>query len=149
MSSEKKLAVAGTVVIAATMYMAYLGATAGWQYYLTAEECLANARDLAGNRLRVSGRIVSGTLRISAGRDTAEFALAAPQDRLRVVCRGPLPDNLAEASDVVVEGRLDENGLLRGDKVLTRCASKYESQAEEKGAGSSETMASRRRENRR
>jgi cytochrome c-type biogenesis protein CcmE len=47
---------------------------------------------------------------------------------LKVICSGPLPDNLAEDMDVVVEGRLEEPDLLRGDKVLTRCASKYGSQ---------------------
>jgi cytochrome c-type biogenesis protein CcmE len=48
---------------------------------------------------------------------------------LAVICAGPLPDNLAEALEVVVEGRLDAGGMVRGDKVLTRCASKYEARA--------------------
>jgi cytochrome c-type biogenesis protein CcmE len=39
-----------------------------------------------------------------------------------------LPDNLKEDIDVVVEGRLNESGALQGDRVLTRCASKYQSQ---------------------
>jgi cytochrome c-type biogenesis protein CcmE len=39
-----------------------------------------------------------------------------------------LPDNLAEKMAMVVEGRLDDSGTLHGDKVLTRCASKYQSQ---------------------
>ena len=46
---------------------------------------------------------------------------------LKVVCSGPLPDNLAEGIAVLVEGRLDDGGLLHGEKVLTRCASKYQS----------------------
>ena len=36
-----------------------------------------------------------------------------------------MPDNLAEDIDVVVEGTLQANELL-GDKVITRCASKYQ-----------------------
>jgi cytochrome c-type biogenesis protein CcmE len=31
--------------------------------------------------------------------------------------------------DVVVEGRLAGDKLLRGDKIITRCASKYEARA--------------------
>ncbi len=58
----------------------------------------------------------------------AEFALKGTEANLPVVCSGPLPDQLGERAEVVVEGRLDECGVLRGEKVLTRCASKYRSQ---------------------
>jgi cytochrome c-type biogenesis protein CcmE len=37
-----------------------------------------------------------------------------------------LPDNLVEGIDVVVEGTLEKQGRLRGEKVMTRCASKYQ-----------------------
>ncbi|NUQ62377.1 MAG: cytochrome c maturation protein CcmE [Pirellulales bacterium] len=146
MSSGKKLAAAGLVVAGATFYMAYLGASASWQYYLTAEECLADAADLAGSRIRVSGRIATGTLVISPRRDQAEFALEAADRGLKVSCQGTLPDNLAEQIDVVVEGKLETPALVRGDKVLTRCASKYESRHKGETRAGSATVAQRRQE---
>lgn len=149
MSSGKKLVVATVVVIGATAYMAYLGASSSWQYYLTADECLAGAADLTGSRIRVSGRIAPGSLAISPRRERAEFVLAADEGGLDVLCGGILPDNLAENIDVVVEGRLEESGRLRGDKVLTRCASKYESQRREGGMHPSEIVARRQQESRR
>ena len=149
MSSGKKLAVATLLVVAATVYMAYLGASSSWQYYLTADECLAEAADLAGSRLRVSGRVAPGSLVISPRRDRAEFVLAAYDGGLPVICGGILPDNLAENIDVVVEGRLEAGTRLRGDKVLTRCASKYESKTEETGSTPAETLARRPQESRR
>jgi len=124
-----KLVLGATIIVGTTAYMAYLGARASWQYYLTAEECLAEGGSLVGSRLRVSGRVAPGSLEIAPDRRRAEFALAAPDGRLRVACGGPLPDNLAEGVDVVVEGRMEEGNLLRGTKVLTRCASKYESKS--------------------
>jgi cytochrome c-type biogenesis protein CcmE len=127
MTTGKKLAICGAIVAAATIFMAYRGATASWQYYLTADECLAESASLMERRLRVSGRIASGTLEVERDRSRASFALEAGRANLKVVCSGPLPDNLAEGSAVLVEGRLDDNGFLCGDKVLTRCASKYES----------------------
>ena len=95
---------------------------------MTADECLANVAEVAGRRVRVSGRVVPKTLCMAADRLGATFSLAGSTGRLQVVCSGALPDNLASAADVVVEGRIDAMGLLRGDKVLTRCASKYQSQ---------------------
>jgi cytochrome c-type biogenesis protein CcmE len=79
--------------------------------------------------MRVNGKIVAGSLNISTTRQQATFKLSGSRSELAVDCAGPLPDNLAEEIDVVVEGRLDESGQLVGDKVLTKCASKYATQA--------------------
>ena len=140
MTTGWKLAVGGLVVVGTTAYMAYLGAATSWQYYWTVDECLANAGTTNGHqpevgrsvpggvRVRVSGKIAPGSLRISSDRKQADFSLEGTERELGVSCSGPLPDNLAEGIDVVAEGRLENPGLLRADKVLTRCAGKYKSQ---------------------
>jgi cytochrome c-type biogenesis protein CcmE len=122
-----KLAIAAAVIAGVVAYMAFVGASAGWQYYMTTDECLANMAQAAGCRIRVSGKIAASSLQVAADRRQASFALAGTAGNLPVVCTGPLPDDLAASMEVVVEGRLESPGLLRGDKVLTRCASKYES----------------------
>jgi cytochrome c-type biogenesis protein CcmE len=115
------------IVAGLTAYMAYRGASASWQYYVTADECLAKSASLGGHRLRVSGRIAAGTLTVDGDRTHASFALEADGAELKVVCSGALPDNLSDGIAVLVEGWLDDGGLLRGEKAMTRCASKYES----------------------
>jgi cytochrome c-type biogenesis protein CcmE len=127
MTTGKKIAIGSAIMAGVTALMAYRGVSAGWQYYLTADECVAESASLAGRRVRVSGRIAAGSLALNRDRSQAAFALEAKGANLKVVCAGPLPDNLAEGLAVLVEGRLDDGGLLRGDKVMTRCASKYES----------------------
>jgi cytochrome c-type biogenesis protein CcmE len=129
MAARSKLVLGGLLIAGVTAYMAYLGAAASWQYYVTADECLANADSMIGARVRVSGRISPNTLRIAEGRREAAFSIEGSQGALAVACTGPLPDNLAEGIDVVVEGRLDGGCCLRGDRVITRCASKYQSKA--------------------
>jgi len=130
MSTGRKLVIGGIVVAGVTAYMAYLGAASSWQYYLTVDECLADTTVQPGDRIRVNGKVAPGSLQIAAGRGQADFALQGTEAELSVTCSGPLPDNLAEGIDVVVEGRLEDSGRLRGDKVLTRCASKYESRGQ-------------------
>ena len=83
-----------------------------------------------GKALRVSGKVAPGTLDIRADRSGATFTLCGASGRLPAECPGPLPDNLAEEMDVVVEGRLSAEGHLAGERVLTRCASKYEAEQE-------------------
>jgi cytochrome c-type biogenesis protein CcmE len=127
-TTGRKLVIGGLVLAGATAYMAYLAASASWQYYLTVDECLADAESLVGQRVRVSGKVASDSLRVAANRKEADFLLQGAEGNLHVICAGPLPDNLAENTEVVVEGHLEKPGLFRADRLLTRCASKYESQ---------------------
>ena len=126
MSPLAKLTLGGAIVAGAATYLAYLGAATSWQYYLLVDECAERQVELVGQRMRVSGQVESNTLQVRDDRSLASFVLRGQRSKLSVSCKGPLPDNLAEGIDVVVEGTLEQQGLLRGEKVMTRCASKYQ-----------------------
>ena len=143
MTTGRKLAIACVLVTGIMGYMAYLGAAASWQYYLTVDECLASGSTLAGSRVRVSGKVASQSLQIAADHRQATFALQGAAEQLRVRCSGSLPDNLAEDMEVVVEGRVDDSGTLHGDRVLTRCASKYKSKPSSAPEGNARARAER------
>lgn len=125
MNPGVKLTAGAVLVVAAIGYLAFLGAASSWQYYLSVDEATADAAHLEGHRLRVSGRIAQGSLAIGEDRRHATFELVGDRHSLHVACGCLLPDNLAEDIDVVVEG-VFEADMIRGDKVITRCASKYE-----------------------
>lgn len=125
MSLRLKLTAGALVVIAAIGYLAFLGAASSWQYYLSVDETVADAVNLTGKRIRVSGRVAVESLMISDHRREAEFDLASAQHKLHALCCCAIPDNLAEGMEVVVEGELQAGGIL-GHKVITRCASKYQ-----------------------
>jgi len=136
MSIGKKLSLAGLVVAGVTGYMAYLGAASSWQYYMTVKECVDNAKDMTGQRVRVSGSIAPGSLVIAADRQEARFSLTESGTSIPVVCKGPLPDDLSpdKSMDVVVEGHLEGGYTFHGDKLITRCASKYDAQKKQRDA---------------
>ena len=113
------------LIIGFGLYLVYLGATTTWQYYLLVDECCVGGEQWVGKRLRVSGKIAEGTLHISNDRREASFVMAGTEHRLAVRCDGPLPDNLVEGREVVVEGHLQSPELFDGQRVTTRCASKY------------------------
>jgi cytochrome c-type biogenesis protein CcmE len=127
MTTGKKLAIGGAIVVGLTALMAYRGASATWQYYLTADECAAGKASLIGRRIRASGRVAANSLVVEKNRTRATFTLEGDKSLLKVVCAGLLPDNLKDGMAVLVEGHIDEAGLFHGEKVMTRCASKYES----------------------
>jgi cytochrome c-type biogenesis protein CcmE len=136
MATRGRLILAGAVVASVTAYMAYVGGSADWQYYLTVDECAARGQTLLGSRIRVNGNVAPGTLHVDTDRTQARFQLLGTTGNLPACCGGPIPDNLAENMAVVVEGRLDDHGVLQGHKLLTRCASKYETRAAAGGTGS-------------
>lgn len=139
MTTSMRLAAGGILIAGVTAYLAYSAASSEWQYYLTVDECLAPADALQEVRIRVSGRIAADSLEIAADRTEATFLLAGASGQLQVRCSGPLPDNLAEDRDVVVEGRLDGHRRFQGTRVLTRCASKYEAASQVAGGRRQQT----------
>lgn len=130
MSRASKLVLLLVLIVSSAGWLAYVGGASSWQYYVTSDECLRDAAQLVGKRLRVQGTIGPGSLQIAADRQSATFDLEATTGRIEVTCDGPLPDNLRESIDVVVEGTLDSPAHMHGIRVLTRCASKYERQKE-------------------
>jgi cytochrome c-type biogenesis protein CcmE len=127
MTTGRKLAVALMLVTGAIIYLAYLGAAESWQYYLTVDECLNDVSLHGGTCLRVSGKVASGSLQIAPDRRQADFTLQGAKGSLAVTFSGSIPDNLAENMDVVLEGRFENETQFCADKILTRCASKYQS----------------------
>ena len=126
MQSSVKYIAAATSIAMLIGYLAYLGAASSWQYYLSVDEAAADSAQLIGKRIRVSGRVAAGSLKIDSNRRRAEFRLTGSRQTLYASCRCAMPDNLAENIDVVVEGTLQADGI-HGHKIMTRCASKYES----------------------
>jgi cytochrome c-type biogenesis protein CcmE len=123
------MAIGAAIVLSVIAYMAYLGASSSWQYYLTVDECIAQASTLHHSPIRVSGEVAAGSLRMAPNGSAVAFVLAGSAGNLTVSCASPVPDNLAEGRQVVVEGRLKNCRLLESNKVLTRCASKYSSES--------------------
>jgi cytochrome c-type biogenesis protein CcmE len=125
MGMTTKLLVCGVVIAASLAYAVYLGASSSWQYYLQVDECLDQADQFYGKRLRLSGRVATGTLKASPEHREANFVLEGNEHKLPVCYRGSIPDNLAEGRDVVVEGALAGDGHFQCETLITRCASKY------------------------
>jgi cytochrome c-type biogenesis protein CcmE len=127
MGMKAKLLVCGALITASIGYAVYLGASSSWQYYLQVDEFLGHVEQFRGKRLRLSGRVATGSLQASPEHREANFVLEGSQHKLPVSYRGSLPDNLAEGRDVVVEGSLAGDGHFQCETVITRCASKYAS----------------------
>ena len=114
------------------------------EYYLTVDEVKAREPELAGQMIRVAGRVQAGTISWDAASLTLGFAMSQPpfdpsqpvaaqvaidggsSPVFKVIARGqPKPDMFAAGRDVIVEGRLAPDGAIAATQVLTSCPSKY------------------------
>ena len=128
----------GLVGVAAVVtYLIWTGVSATMLYYLTPVEMMAKVEaDPTFHEvgIKVSGQVVKGTYRRVEGellhvftvRDLVDNEITFP-----VEFRDALPDTFTDEVEVVLEGRLREDGVFEATTLLTKCGSRYEATKEE------------------
>lgn len=118
-------------------YLAWTGVSEAMVYYLTPVELMQRVeadptfRDVG---VRVSGAVVAGTYQLAEGEHLHTFTvrdLADESTTFTVEYREALPPTFSDETEVVVEGRLREDGVFEATTLQTKCASRYEASPEE------------------
>ena len=117
--------------------------TAGWLmagsikntavYFLTPQELQAKVLADPGIRefgVKVGARVVAGTVVRDSSGKRVMFDMTDGHATYKVDYRGIIPDTFSDSVDVVVEGRLDSEGVFRATTLLAKCASRYEAAPE-------------------
>ena len=102
-------------------------------YYVTPSELatkLAADPSLHGVGVKLGARVVPGTIKREAGGREYAFVVTDGARTVPVVYRGIAPDTFTDGVDVVVEGRMGQDGTFRATTLLAKCASRYESAPE-------------------
>lgn len=141
MRQNLRFVVGGLVIVSAVGWLMYTGIRETSSYYLTIGEFLPQKETLADAGVRVAGRVQPGSIQydprtLRLGFQLGEFEEGKAAGAVPVAFTGIKPDMFAEGRDVIVEGRYS-GGILRADKVLTSCPSKYEAKLEPQAAPSS------------
>lgn len=131
LSRKGKVILGVGVVFAAILFLMYFGFSSSTAYYQTVEEVLGNSSQLQNQSLRISGYLVGETIKWESEDVRLSFALAStPEDRsgnyLPVVYYGIKPNNFEHGNEAIIEGKLNEDGVLVADKLMVKCPSKYE-----------------------
>ncbi len=136
MQARVKFAVGAGVIVAAVVWLGWLGASQSKTYYHTIAELQSLGARAQHEHLRVSGTVVGGSIRHLPGR--VDFVLEEQGQRLPVsyVGRDPLHDTFTDGAQAMVEGRLMPDGRFVAEQVQAKCASKYEAMPDTAPAGS-------------
>jgi cytochrome c-type biogenesis protein CcmE len=135
MDRNRRFIIGASIIVAAVAYLVYTGIRETSVYYMTIEELLARRAAVAGEGLRVAGKVGAQSIDWNPATLDLKFRLAnfEDSDGVPVAYNGVLPDMFAEGRDVIVEGTYTREGAFQARTLLTACPSKYEAQAEAKG----------------
>jgi cytochrome c-type biogenesis protein CcmE len=122
----------GSVILGAVAFLILSAPDEGVLEYVYVDKVVEAPEDFEGRSIKVHGIVVEGSLHQDADDAEYHFVIEFKGKRLEVVYDDLLPDTFAEGGEVVLTGRLDDNGaLLRSSEMTAKCPSKYE---EEPGA---------------
>ena len=124
----KKIFIAAGFILAAVAFLASAGVRKGWTYYVTADQFNADAK-YRTERVKICGTVAPEGFDVHRGLLTANFRIAGQGQAIPVVYHGAIPDMFRQGAEVVVGGKMNESGVFVADDLLTKCASKYDSQA--------------------
>jgi len=130
MSKNRRFIIGASIIVAAVTYLVYTGIRETSVYYLTIDEFLSKRSTVAGEGVRVAGRVAADSMRWNAGTLDLGFRLANfdNTDGVDVKYNGVLPDMFAEGRDVIVEGTYGREGVFHAKTLMTSCPSKYEAE---------------------
>lgn len=137
MKRSVKFGIGACLLAASIGYLMVAGLQTSSSYFFTIAEFLPRKDELAGQGVRVAGRVAEGSLRKQTTTKGTEMAFVigdfvgpghvSVPGTVSVAFTGVVPDMFAEGRDVIVEGRYVD-GILQAQTVLTSCPSKYEPQ---------------------
>jgi cytochrome c-type biogenesis protein CcmE len=129
-NSKIKYIVGGFVIVGLIAYLIVSSISSAGAYYREVGEVLAQQNTLAGKNLRVSGNIVTESVKYDAAKLDLNFVISDPADAtktLPVYFHGVQPDQITrEGASAIVEGSLGPNGVVEANNLLLKCPSRYE-----------------------
>ena len=129
-NSKIKFIVGGVVIVGLIAYLIVSSISSAGAYYREVGEVLAQQNTLTGKNLRVSGNIVTESVKYDAAKLDLNFVISDPADAtktLPVYFHGVQPDQITrEGASAIVEGSLGPNGVVEANNLLLKCPSRYE-----------------------
>lgn len=129
MKARTKFLIGGALVVGVAGYLMASSIEDTGVYYLTPTELSTKVAADPGfydTGIKLGARVVSGTIKRDPGGRSYAFQVTDGARTYPVVYKGIAPDTFTDGVDVVVEGRLEKDGVFHATTLLAKCASRYE-----------------------
>jgi cytochrome c-type biogenesis protein CcmE len=121
--SRRRVIVVLVLVAGSLAWVAAKGLSSNLVYYQTPTELLNQGRSAVGQRVRLGGLVLPGTVQTVG--HTVQFVVTDDTNRLTVIDTGGVPSLLRTGAGVVVEGTMGADGAFHADTVLVKHADTY------------------------
>ena len=121
-SKNRRLWMAGAVVVAALAFLLVQGLGNATLYFRTADEAVAQRDALGSRRFRIEGNVVAGSVRQSG--DDVAFTIESRGATVPVLHQGDPPEMFKPGIPVVLEGRF-EGEHFASDRILVKHSESY------------------------
>jgi len=126
MGKSKRMLIALVLIGGGLAYLISTAVSDSTMYYFTVEEALAKGTDVTSAQMRVNGDIVPGSIEWSPRDLRLSFAVQGENGaRMDAVYYGPRPDNFEADIPAILEGRFDEQGVFKVEKLMLACPSRF------------------------
>lgn len=125
MLKKKKYLIGGLILIAALIFLGYLGFMGGLTYYYEVSELLDEANSISGQTVRVSGNVADDVVKDGLEMQFTILDMSDSETSLPVVYSGVVPDTFKVGNQVVVEGKYTTIGIFEAEAIIVKCGSKY------------------------
>ena len=125
MNAGAKFTVGAVLIVASVGYLMASGIKQTGQYFLTPSELsrkVAVDPSFYNVGMKVGAHVVRGTVAKDVATQTLSFRISDGTATYPVLP----PDTFNDSVEVVVEGRLKQDGVIYATNVLAKCGSRYE-----------------------
>jgi cytochrome c-type biogenesis protein CcmE len=132
MQAGRKFIVGAALIVGSVGFMIAEGVKQTGVYFLTPTELAAKAATdstfVENVGFKLGAKVVPGSVRRDRAARRIDFQVSDGIKTYPVTYLGLVPDTFTDADDieVIVEGRLNRDGVIRASEVLAKCGSKYE-----------------------
>ena len=123
----KKFVIGISIIVLGIIYFMIAGVNKGTAYYVTVEELSQKSESYVGERLRMGGLVLEGSIVTDIKKLDVNFKLHQNEYEINVFYNGITPDMFQDGSEVILEGSYTEDGVFVADVLMAKCPSKYES----------------------
>jgi cytochrome c-type biogenesis protein CcmE len=123
---KKRYIIGGGIILAAMAYLLYLSFGGAVSYYVKVSEFFDKESELSGTNIRVAG-VIATPIDWNPEDVELEFYITEGGDCMQVNYQGVKPSGFKEGSNILVEGKYQNDGIFRASQLIIKCPSKYES----------------------
>ena len=121
---NRRLIIGALVVVLAMAYLLVVGLQENMAYYLEVDELLAKGPEVYGQRVRMGGQVVPGSITVDSRELVYNFQISQGEQAIPVYYQGVTPDIFSDQIYVIVEGEMGQDGLFSAEVLQAQCPSK-------------------------